>query len=1064
MPDGIDNGQLSYQIGLEFDGQKALGDANSLIDQTNNKTKQLAESFKSTSKALQTIIDKTKQQAHDILDSTRKTSESVRNLWESDTISSSEAIDKLKSKIIELETSLAKNKSKGNGTFYDQDAADRDAKELNNLKQVLNSINSDISKLQKATGSSLKKATKDASDMTRSVLRETVETANAVKKQNIGKELQVQFETGSKSASEALESIRAKISEYQNAINTGRNSKGGFLSKSQLADYQDQLQKLLTAERNIENNITTDIRQAWRTNQATVGESVDAMTAKINQLKIAIAESNNPKQKTNLTKILSQVQQEYDNLQKTVQKTANQSTESYDTAYKQLLGKTRSTVSEMETQFKDAADNLKRNTQDAVSQMNRSFDQAAQSSKEATDALNPTEVKDFGETLKQNIVYAGLYLSGIRALAGGFTDLTKSVIDVNYNVINNQRLMGDYSDELRNTLNDSATSIAEATGIQLTDAQEIQGAWIRINDKYAESAELLNKISKATAEFMNVGEINNAEEAVKLVNASMLQFNMGIDEGIDTLNKWAYMADKTAVGTADEFGESASKIGGYMVDINGDMDDAIVLTSMLGDRLVKDGKEAGTSLKTLMSYLHRSKTVNLFDQIAASANDSSLSMKDATGQFKNFQDSMETASRAYHQALKEGNDELARDIREAIGAVRQGDVATTLLQNWEEESGHYYDMIKDSVNKNKSYLEQQNEQLMKTFKNQWSALQTSVLGLLTDLGNAGVLDALSGVMKGITGITDAFRSLNPEVQKFVTTMAGFGILTTLTKKLAEVTGISQSYANFLKYGDKVQQEFIQNTSNDIQSMTGFVNEYKNTLDLTFDEATRLGSIANEHNKLNKAFQDGAINGEQYAQGLEGIKKAYGNVALSYKDASGNIKQLSLNQLQEKLSVDKDTASTIANTTAEKANAEAKKETAEASSEIAKSSVKENINSSFNAMKLTALDAISKIKTAFIDMLPMIGISAAIAGIGLIIEKIKDLGNETEKTKSEFKDAKNKLEELTNAQKKLESKKQEQGGLSTADSAKLEAVKTELEYQKKITDEKKKQVEYDKGVS
>lgn len=1061
MPDGIGNGKLAYQIGLEFDGKQALNGADNLLDQTNQKTKELAQSFDSTSKALQKIINKTKQHARDILDSTRQTSESVRNLWESDTISSSEAIDKLKQKIVELETSLAKNKSKGGGTFYDQDAADRDAKELNNLKQVLSSINNDISQLQKATGSSIKKATKDASNMTRTVLRETIETANEVKKQNIGKELQAQFETGSKSANEALASIREKIAEYQNAISTGRNSKGGFLSKDQVDQYQSQLKTLYDAERNIENNIVTDIRQAWRTNQATVGESVNAMVKKIGQLKTAIAESDNPQQKANLTKILAQVQREYDSLQRTVQKTANQSTESYDSAYEQLLNKTRSTVVEMESEFKDAAQNLQRNTQNAVSQMNRSFEQAAQSSKEVTDALNPPEVKDFGETIKQNIVYAGLYLSGIRALAGGFTDLVRSVIDVNYNVINNQRLMGDYSDKLRDTLNESATSIAESTGIQLTDAQEIQGAWIRINDKYAESAELLNKISKATAEFMNVGEIKNADEAVKLVNASMLQFRMSANEGIKTLNKWAYMADKTAMGTADEFGESASKIGGYMTNINGNMNDAIVLTSMLGDRLAKDGKEAGNSLKTIMSYLHRSKTVKLFDEIAKSANDSSLSMKTASGQFKDFKESMATASKAYHKALQEGNDDLARDIRETLGATRQGDVATTLLENWSKESGKYYKMVNDSVSGEKSYLEEQNDQLMKTFKSQWSNLQTSVLGLLTDLGNAGVLDSLSGFMKGLTGVADAFRQLNPDAQRFLVTMAGFGVLTTVTKKLAEVTGATQTYNNYLKFGDKVQQEFIQNTSDEIQSMTGFVNEYKNTLDLTFDEATQLGSIANEHNKLNKAFQDGAINGEQYAQGLEGIKKAYGNVALSYKDASGNIKQLSLNQLQEKLSVDKDTASTIANTTAEKANAEAKKETAEASSEIAKSSVKENINSSFNAMKLTALDAISKIKTAFIGMLPMIGISAAIAGIGLIVEKIKDLGNETEKTKSEFKEAKNKLEELTNAQKKLESKKQEQGGLSTADSAKLEAVKTELEYQKKITDEKKKQAEYDK---
>lgn len=1061
MPDDIGNGKLSYQIGLEFDGQQALSGADSVIEQTNKKTKELAQSFNSTAKALQTLVNKTKEHAKDVLESTKTTSESVRNLWESDTISSGEAIDRLKQKIVELETSLASNRKKGNGTFYDQEAADRDAKELNNLKQVLRSINNDITNLQQATGSSIKKATKDASGMTRAVLRETTETANTVKKQNIGKELQTQFETGSKSASEALSSIRTKISEYQAAISSGRNAKGGFLSKDQVSEYQRQLQNLLTAERNIENNIVTDIRQAWRTNQYTVDQSVKAMVQKISELKKAISESNNPQQKTNLTKVLSQVQREYESLQKTVSKAANQSYESYDSAYQQLLGATRSTVSEMETEFKDASDNMKRNTQNAVNQMSRSFEQAAKSSSEITDELNPPAIKDFGETIKQNIVYAGLYLSGIRALASGFTDLVQSVVDVNYNVINNQRLMGNYSSQLRDTLNEAATSIAESTGIQLTDAQEIQGAWIRINDKYAQSADLLNKISKATAQFMNVGEIKNADEAVKLVNASMLQFHMSANEGIKTLNKWAYMADKTAMGTADEFGESASKIGGYMTNINGNMDDAIVLTSMLGDRLAKDGKEAGNSLKTIMSYLHRSKTVNLFDEIAKSANDSSLSMKTASGQFKDFRESMATASKAYHKALQEGNDDLARDIRETLGATRQGDVATTLLENWSKESGKYYKMVNDSVSGEKSYLEEQNDQLMKTFKNQWNALQTSVLGLLTDLGNAGILDSMSNAMKVLTNISDSFRQLNPEAQKFLTTMAGFGVLTTLAKKLLEVSGITQTYNTFLKFGDKAQQEFIKNTSSEIQSMTDFVNEYKNTLDITLDEATKLGGIANKHNQINKSFKDGKINSEQYAKGLEEIKKAYGNVAISYKDADGNIKKLTLSELQERMSVDNDTVSTVKNTAAEKANAEAKRETAKAVDSVSKSTAKERVGESFNAMKLTALDAVGKIKTAFMGMLPMIGISAAIAGIGLIIDKIKDLGKETEKVKSEFNESKNKLKELVDAQKKLENKKDKNNGLSETDSARLNAIEAELEYQKKITAEKKKQAEQDK---
>ena len=202
-------------------------------------------------------------------------------------------------------------------------------------------------------------------------------------------------------------------------------------------------------------------------------------------------------------------------------------------------------------------------------------------------------LKDFtvgaGSGLKNSIFNAGLELAGVRAIANEFQNLGREIVDIDYNLVNTQRIMRDFSDSTADYLLNNATEMAKATNIQITDAQEIQGAWVRINDTYADNKELLSEISLMTSKFMNVGEIENAEEAVTLLNASLLQLKPALQDNAaaaeEFANKWAYMADITAMGTADEYGEAIAKYGANIKTLNGDMDDAIVLASVMADKV-----------------------------------------------------------------------------------------------------------------------------------------------------------------------------------------------------------------------------------------------------------------------------------------------------------------------------------------------------------------------------------------------------------------------------------------------------------------------------------------------
>lgn len=500
-----------------------------------------------------------------------------------------------------------------------------------------------------------------------------------------------------------------------------------------------------------------------------------------------------------------------------------------------------------------------------------------------------------------NIFNSMLSYGAISQVTSAFQDLGRAIVDIQYNTVNNQRLMGDWSTDLRDQLNSSAAEIAKSTGIQITDAQQIQGAWIRINDQYANSADLLGEISDLTAKFMNVGEIEDAESAVALLNASLLQMK---DSTQDTaaaaeefLNKWAYMADKTAMGTADEYGEAISRYGAQLKTLGGDMDDAIAQSSVLADRLAMNGNEAGTALKTFNTYLSRDKTLELFDEIAESTGDMSYKLYDANGQLKDYRDLLGTIAKAYQKFSSEGNDIMANKVLDAIGATRRRDVAKAMMDA--VNSGDYDEYVAMSEGTDANYLEEQNAALMNTLKNQWNAMVVSMQQAAMQLGNAGILDGITLLINGAQQAFDAFSALPQPIQQFVSTLLMVKTATAGLSKLGEITGFTEKFGSAFKYGSeasrdyaneitKITQNFADISSKSLQSVSAIdstTNAYKTAKAETDAYGKKL-------EQLGIAYKEGRINADQYAERTQELTSTYqanitevGNLAAKYKETA-----------------------------------------------------------------------------------------------------------------------------------------------------------------------------------
>lgn len=590
------------------------------------------------------------------------------------------------------------------------------------------------------------------------------------------------------------------------------------------------------------------------------------------------------KEKQRLTKIL-----ESDSFDK------NKDAENYKSLVSELASINKQLNASMVAEQKAAETQKRAEVKKTTAEIKANYKEIETAGKQLTTNLNASfkavnTAYASNNKLGNTMFNTAMQVSGVRQLASEIQNLGTALVDINYNTINNQRLMGDFSTSLRDKLNASAVEIAKNSGTLITDAQQIEGAWIRINDQYAKSPKLLSDISDTTSKFMSVGEITDAESAVKLLNSSLLQFNLaGSDaaKNAETIaNKFAYMADKTAMGTADEYAESIAKMGANIRNMNGDIDDAIVMTSIIGDKLAKNGQEAGNALNTFTAYMQRAKTLNLFDDLADQLGDTNIRIREGDKGLKDFKGTLEAISSAYSQLKSQGDQQGMNKIIEALGATRQRATAQALLDAISSDDGqnleYYYQLLTQATAQG-SYLEQQNEVLMTSLKKQFNVFVASIQEAGMAWGNSGILDGASIFLKGINGIVEVIGKIPAPIMSAVSAFLALkgGLLA--FEKIGDITGLTDRFTQAMNGGTKASRDVAEATAKTTQA---FISEQQmmfssasasDKLTASYQaQYTALNDFKASMIEHNKAYAEGAISAAEYNARVQESTNAYRN--------------------------------------------------------------------------------------------------------------------------------------------------------------------------------------------
>ena len=359
-----------------------------------------------------------------------------------------------------------------------------------------------------------------------------------------------------------------------------------------------------------------------------------------------------------------------------------------------------------------------------------------------------------------------------------FRDTLKTIGDVEMGMIEIDRVIGDTTasiDEMR----DSLLKTAKDFGTSFEQTQQIALRWAQAGYSVVDTLEL----TKTSLLALNTAELN-VEQATSGLIAIMAQWNIEASELLPTFDKISKAADNYSI-TATDLVAGLGRASGAAKVLGMSLEETVAVLTVMREATGRTGKEVGNALNSILSFIQRTKTIELFEAegIQVWADEARSSFRNVIEIFDDmaarwpqmtqatqdmFVDSAQAAGLYTEEladvigATEEFTDAQQRDLAQATAGIYRRNYLLALLQNW----GRVQDVLtvqEDAL----GYSLSKNEQAMETYQKQVEQLRVEITRLQVALGDSGLLGIMVKLVQTGTYAFELLNRLSPPVKTMI---------------------------------------------------------------------------------------------------------------------------------------------------------------------------------------------------------------------------------------------------------------------------------------------------------
>ena len=195
-------------------------------------------------------------------------------------------------------------------------------------------------------------------------------------------------------------------------------------------------------------------------------------------------------------------------------------------------------------------------------------------------------------------VATGILFGSVRALKGALD----TVVDIDDKMVMLTKVFQGTAEQLAR-VREEAMRVSVSMGNLVGASVDATTEWAKMGRVGSELSEGL----RVSLLGQNIAEIEAADGA-KLLNAAMVQFNISMDGAIDILDEWNELSNRTPATTKD-LASSVQQAGAIFNSAGASIQDLNAYTAALSSSMAKSGKEIGSALKTIGSYIRRQSSI-----------------------------------------------------------------------------------------------------------------------------------------------------------------------------------------------------------------------------------------------------------------------------------------------------------------------------------------------------------------------------------------------------------------------------------------------------------------------